>query len=302
MLFRSDGTTDEGEFVTHEFVDPGLYTVSLDVVAPGGTASATKVAYIQVNGGTAPLVDFEAAWNPVSIWDTARFTPTVVGNVDTYDWDFGGISTNGEMIGLWSQPPEGVHTVSVTVTGPGGSTTKTKVDYLEVRSSFFSVDFLVHGETTGTAPFDVEFVALPEIDPCAYEWDFGDMTGTNGPSDPNPTHTYTTPGLYTVTLNVSLGGGGTGGPNGGCGGGNPIRGGIGGQENVATMTKIDLIEVLAAPGDCDEDGDIDLDDYACFNGCFMGPNAGLLPGCETADMDGDGDVDLTDFGAFQAVY
>ena len=57
-----------------------------------------------------------------------------------------------------------------------------------------------------------------------------------------------------------------------------------------------IVEALAStPGDCDDDGDVDLIDYACFHGCLTGPAGGLLPGCEPFDFDADNDVDLLDF-------
>jgi hypothetical protein len=54
------------------------------------------------------------------------------------------------------------------------------------------------------------------------------------------------------------------------------------------------------PGDYDGDGDVDLDDYAWWDGCMTGPEAGpYAPGCEAFDFDVDTDVDLADFGGFQ---
>ncbi|MCA9249510.1 MAG: right-handed parallel beta-helix repeat-containing protein [Phycisphaerales bacterium] len=56
------------------------------------------------------------------------------------------------------------------------------------------------------------------------------------------------------------------------------------------------------PGDCDSDGDIDLDDYAtCFETCLLGPNAGAVGGCADVDFDLDGDIDLADFATFGAL-
>ena len=57
-----------------------------------------------------------------------------------------------------------------------------------------------------------------------------------------------------------------------------------------------------APGDCDDDGDVDLTDYACFHGCLTGPDGGLLSGCEPFDFDGDTDTDLLDGAAFQVSF
>lgn len=72
---------------------------------------------------------------------------------------------------------------------------------------------------------------------------------------------------------------------------------------------LDECETLA-PGDFDNDGQVDLDDYASFAECMAGPDATpgpTLPECvgtylEAFDCDGDTDVDLADFTAFQEVF
>ncbi len=56
------------------------------------------------------------------------------------------------------------------------------------------------------------------------------------------------------------------------------------------------------PGDCDGDGDVDLDDFASFEACLLGPDGGLGTGCECFDFDGDGDNDLLDFAQFQVNF
>ena len=56
------------------------------------------------------------------------------------------------------------------------------------------------------------------------------------------------------------------------------------------------------PGDCNDDGDVDLQDFLAFQTCFTGPGGTLTPGCVCADFDGDDDVDLADFLAFQSAY
>jgi len=55
-------------------------------------------------------------------------------------------------------------------------------------------------------------------------------------------------------------------------------------------------------GDCDGDGDADLDDYFNFEGCLTGPMGGLGAGCECFDFDSDGDNDLADFAEFQVMF
>ena len=56
------------------------------------------------------------------------------------------------------------------------------------------------------------------------------------------------------------------------------------------------------PGDCEHDGDVDLDDYTCFFDCVLGPGQGLLPDCEPFDLDNDGDVDIADYSIFEILF
>ncbi len=55
-------------------------------------------------------------------------------------------------------------------------------------------------------------------------------------------------------------------------------------------------------GDADEDGDVDLDDFAAFATCATAPGVDAGAQCVASDTDGDGDVDLIDFGTVQASY
>lgn len=62
------------------------------------------------------------------------------------------------------------------------------------------------------------------------------------------------------------------------------------------------------PADQNRDGDVDLDDFAQFGDCYVGPGVTTPPGgCtgeefDQADVDGDGDVDLADFTVFQGCF
>jgi len=63
------------------------------------------------------------------------------------------------------------------------------------------------------------------------------------------------------------------------------------------------LEGQCLPGDLDDDGDVDLDDYAAFFQCLTGPDGGpVIFDCLRGDFDGDDDIDLLDFAAFQAVF
>jgi hypothetical protein len=67
------------------------------------------------------------------------------------------------------------------------------------------------------------------------------------------------------------------------------------------LDEYDLTYSLQAPGDYDNDCDVDLEDYAAFQRCYAIEQADdsslLLAGCLDAfDLDADQDVDWTDFG------
>ncbi len=60
------------------------------------------------------------------------------------------------------------------------------------------------------------------------------------------------------------------------------------------------------PGDLDDDGDVDLDDFAVLASCLAGPNVTTPPPTCTdftgSDLDNDNDVDLDDFRDFQGNF
>ncbi len=70
-------------------------------------------------------------------------------------------------------------------------------------------------------------------------------------------------------------------------------------------TEIDAVTDVAEgrPGDAENDGDIDLQDFAIFSGCLSGPDESAPPGfCRVMDFDQDTDVDLADWASFQTVF
>ncbi len=52
-------------------------------------------------------------------------------------------------------------------------------------------------------------------------------------------------------------------------------------------------------GDYDGSGSVDLADYAAFPACMYGPNVPVAGACAAFDCDDDGDVDVDDYGTFQ---
>ena len=78
-------------------------------------------------------------------------------------------------------------------------------------------------------------------------------------------------------------------------------------DNVVSPMGIDLVYtdesvkavITRIAGDADNDGDVDLDDYAGLFECLKGPDKKVGRKCEPFDFDADNDVDMDDVHAFQ---
>jgi PKD repeat protein len=130
--FGDGGTSDQCAGPTHLYASPGSYTVTLAVSGPGGTDTLTETEYITVyqpvtaaftatpTSGTVPLL--------------VDFTNLSSGDYDTCLWEFGDGQTSTDCHDpshLYAAA--GVYTVSLTVTGPGGTDTAVQADYIVVE-------------------------------------------------------------------------------------------------------------------------------------------------------------------------
>lgn len=131
---------------------------------------------------------------------TVQFENIGFGGI-LYDWDFGdgiGTSTDENPAYVYTEP--GLYEVALIVNDPNSCIINdTAYGYINVLSEAALADFDTD-ESTDCVEMTVDFNNL-SISANTYEWDFGDGVGTS--SDMNPTYTYTTPGVYDVTLSVS---------------------------------------------------------------------------------------------------
>jgi PKD repeat protein len=97
----------------------------------------------------------------------------------------------------------GFYSVSLTVSGFGGTDTETKSNFIDVYQPV-QADFSA-SPTNGVAPLQVTFTNLSTGDYESCSWTFGD----GGSSDEcgEMVHIYAAPGIYTISLLVSGPGG-----------------------------------------------------------------------------------------------
>lgn len=200
--FGDGGTSDVCDFPAHSYDVAGIYAVSLTVSGPGGTDTLTRPEYIYVADGLHAAFTGYPTQGGMPLLVT--FDNSSTGDFDTCAWDFGDGGTSNDCDDpVYTYTAEGVYTVSLTVSGPGGTDTLTRTNYIGVYDAVyagFSGD-----PTSGVKPLVVTFTntSSGDYDTCA--WTFGDG-GTSSDCD-NPVYTYTAAGLYTVMLSVSGSGG-----------------------------------------------------------------------------------------------
>jgi hypothetical protein len=83
------------------------------------------------------VADFTADTTSGAAPLTVHFTDQSTGSIDIWEWDFdnnGNIDSYDQNPVPWIYTEAGDYTVSLTVTGPGGSDTETKTDYIHVTA------------------------------------------------------------------------------------------------------------------------------------------------------------------------
>ena len=161
-----------------------LFFLSLGLSAFSQTANFTAAS----TSGCSPVV--------------VNFQDQSSGTITTWLWDFGTGATSTLQNPSTTYFTPGVYTVKLTVTGPQGSNTLTKNQYVTVYGKP-SVNFIVN-DSVACFPHSAHFTDLSSTSAGttnnSWLWDFGDGTQS---SQQNPVHIYNAAGNYTVTLKVT---------------------------------------------------------------------------------------------------
>ena len=174
----------KGDILRRKTTALTLVLVCCFVVSRSQTANFTA----QIISGCSPLV--------------VNFQDQSSGQVSSWLWDFGNGNSSTLQHPSATYFTPGTYTIKLTVTGPNGSNTITKTNYITVYGKP-TVDFTVD-DNTGCFPKKVQFTDLSGASAgtsnTTWLWDFGDGTQS---TQQNPAHTYTAGGNYTVTLKVT---------------------------------------------------------------------------------------------------
>lgn len=160
-------------------------------------------------GGTGPTNDPPVAqFSATPLSGNAPLTVTFTSSstfTSTNRWDFnndGNYDATGTQVSYTYNSP-GTFSVKLESTGPGGTDTLTRENYITVNSTPPSASFSGN-PTSGTKDLRVQFTNNSQ-NYSSLVWDFGDG---NSSSEENPSHIYTSIGSYNVSL-TATGDGGT---------------------------------------------------------------------------------------------
>jgi PKD repeat protein len=192
-----DGSTSSQQNPCHTYGQPGTYTVSLLVANECGDDTETKVGYIVVDGP--PTADFSGTprngCEPLQVC----FTNLSSANATSWSWNFGDGATSAAKNPCYTYQNAGTYTVTLTAYNNCGSDVETKVAYIVVGEAP-TANFSGTPRNGCNPPLLTQFTDLSTGNPASWSWNFGDGAGSN---QQNPSHSYTQPGIYTVTLSVS---------------------------------------------------------------------------------------------------
>ena len=146
----------------------------------------------------APVADFGISGAQGEAPFGVDFTDQSTGEITSWAWDFGDGGSSAVQHPSYTFTTPGTWTVTLTVQGPGGSDTATR-DIVVDAPPVAPVAAFSPSATSGPAPLAVDFTDESTGDIQTWAWDFGDGGSS---TEQGPSHTFTTPGTYTVTLTV----------------------------------------------------------------------------------------------------
>jgi PKD repeat protein len=198
-----DGATASGQTASHSYAAAGTYTVTFTASDQEG-ASKSATATVTV---TAPTVAPTANAGPsatTSEGQAVAFSGSVTGGAApfTYQWTFGdGGTASGTLTPSHTYVTDGSYTATLTVTdGQGRSSSSSTAVVVKDAPPVVNVGGPYSGTPSATVAFSGTATDPDPTDTLSYSWNFGDGTNATGKA---ASHSYSTGGIYGVTLTVT---------------------------------------------------------------------------------------------------
>lgn len=195
-----DGTVNSGSSsLGHTYASAGTYYPSVTIVSQCGTYTVEDTIEIITN---MPYFGYYAdIWvDPDTVCPGSNVWGSTYGGFFGYNWDFGdGNSASGNDYETWSYTNTGNYTVTLTLTnGCGQDTVLTEPIVVSNASPVQNPNIWVPDTVCPGAIFNAQASASDGVD---YTFDMGD--GSPAINDSYIDHSYSTPGTYTVTVDIT---------------------------------------------------------------------------------------------------
>jgi eukaryotic-like serine/threonine-protein kinase len=181
----------------------GNYTIRLYVNNTAGSSTYTNYVDIRNHTWTGFTANKTSGGRPL----TVQFNVTVANdNATMWNWSLGGgawynTTTAALKNASYTYTNFGTYTVSETASSPYDTNTTTRTNYITVGEQLTAA--FTSDKTSGVAPLTIQFTDTSSgLGISSWKWDF-DNNGVTDSTAQNPLHTYYTPGIYTVSLNVT---------------------------------------------------------------------------------------------------
>jgi len=172
----------------------------------GGMDALQQILVVEYQAG-APVADFTATPTSGDRPLTVAFTDASTGVISSYAWDFDNDGSTDSTVKnpSWTYNDRGTYAVKLTVTGPGGSDTEIKTDYIVVKEPAPNIDF-TYAPASGTAPLTVTFDATNTGGTVtSWTWEYsanGGSTWTQFATTEDTSHTFDS-GTYSIRVTAT---------------------------------------------------------------------------------------------------
>lgn len=193
--------TANTENTSHEYTQPGIYTVDLLIEDASGCTADTSIQITVLEG---PDADF--SFTDAAVGDPTNFTDNSNGNgnnINSWHWDFGDGNSSTEQNPQHTYGSAGEYIVTLTITDENGC--ESTVSYTVTIADMPLADFNVDNACFGSTVLFEDISTSPGGAITNWAWDFDDPASgvLNTSNIQNPTHNFTAPGNYTVTLIIT---------------------------------------------------------------------------------------------------
>ncbi|WP_284683938.1 PKD domain-containing protein [Chondrinema litorale] len=191
------------------FSAPGNYTVTVAGTLQDDTPFSDNVV-VTVKEPPLAIIDIDGYTSgscvqaPLTVqFDGSGSVDASANTITSYLWKLGDGTVSNEPTLSHTYESPGSYTVELTVFDDQGCSNTAVISQDIVLSEGFNLDFTATGDLqTCVYPTDIQFEATHDAGNYEYSWDFGDEDDSDADLQ-NPSHTYTEPGIYNVSLTVT---------------------------------------------------------------------------------------------------